>query len=44
MGKYAITLIDRQTKKTTVVWIEATNRQEAKQIAMRDYGIAYEIK
>ena len=44
MTKYAIRLIDRQNKKQVIVYIEAKNLQEAKQIAMRDYGLAYEIK
>ncbi len=44
MAKYAIRLIDRQSKKQVIVYIEAKNLQEAKQIAMRDYGLAYEIK
>jgi hypothetical protein len=44
MAKYAIRLIDRQNKKQVIVYIEAKNLQEAKQIAMRDYGLAYEIK
>ena len=44
MANYAIRLIDRQSKKQVIVYIEAKNLQEAKQIAMRDYGLAYEIK
>lgn len=44
MAKYAVILKDRQTKKQKTVWIEAKNMQEAKQIAMKDYGVAYEIK
>ncbi|WP_315521499.1 hypothetical protein [Leptotrichia wadei] len=44
MAKYAIRLIDRQNKKQVIVYIEAKNLQEAKQIALRDYGLAYEIK
>ena len=34
---------DRQTGKVTILIIEAKNTQEAKQIAMRDYGRSYEI-
>ena len=33
----------RQTGKVTILRIEAKNTQEAKQIAMRDYGHSYEI-
>lgn len=32
-----------QTGKVTILRIEAKNTQEAKQIAMRDYGRSYEI-
>ena len=34
---------DRQTGKVITLRIEAKNTQEAKQIAMRDYGHSYEI-
>lgn len=44
MRKFVITLVDRQTKKPTTVMIEAKSHQEAKAIAMRDYGVAYIIK
>lgn len=44
MAKFIVTLIDRQTKKRITVSIEAKSIQEAKMIAMRDYGVAYEIK
>ena len=41
--KYAIRVRDRQTKKVTTIQIIADSRQEAIKIAMRDYGVAYEI-
>ena len=44
MAVWTITLIDRQTKKKTTVRIEAKNNGEAKAIAIRDYGVAYEVK
>lgn len=44
MSKYQVTLVDRQTNKSTIILIEAKNYQEAKSIAMRDYGLAYIIK
>ncbi len=44
MATWTITLIDKQTKKRTTVKIEAKNNGEAKAIAMRDYGVAYEVK
>ena len=37
MAKFQVTLRDRQTNEKKVVWIEAKNSQEAKQIAMRDF-------
>jgi len=44
MIKFTIRLINRKSKKQTIVYIEVKNFQEAKQIAMRDYGLAYEVK
>ena len=44
MIKHAIRLKDRKTGKQTIVYIEAISFREAKQIAMRDYGLAYEIQ
>lgn len=43
MAKCSVRIKDRQTGKITTVYIEANNSNEAKAIAMRDYGIAYEI-
>lgn len=43
MSKYSIRVKDRQTGKITTIYIEANNSNEAKAIAMRDYGVAYEI-
>ena len=43
MARYSIRIKDRQRGKTTTVYIEANNSNEAKAIAMRDYGVAYEI-
>ena len=37
MAKFQFTLRDRHTNEKRVVWIEAKNSQEAKQIAMRDF-------
>ena len=37
MAKFQVILRDRQTNEKRVVWIEAKNSQEAKQIAMRDF-------
>lgn len=34
---------DRQTGQVITLRIEASSTQEAKQIAMRDYGHSYEI-
>ncbi len=42
--RYPIRLKDRETGKVIVVHIEAKSFTEAKQIAMRDYGLAYEIQ
>ena len=44
MTNYQITLKDRQTGKIKTVIITAKNGNEAKAIAMREYGIAYEVK
>ena len=43
MAKYSVHLKDRQTGKKTQVSIDAKNSQEAKQIAMKEYGHSYEI-
>ena len=44
MTNYQITLKDRQTGKIKTVIITAKNGNEAKAIAMREYGRAYEVK
>lgn len=45
MSVYAITVKDRQTGKTQVIRVEAKkNIVEAKQIVMKDYGVAYKVK
>lgn len=44
MAKYNVVVKDRQTGKQTTVLVEAKSYQEAKQIAMRDYGHSYEVK
>ena len=43
MAKFTVHLKDRQTGKKTYVSIDAKNGQEAKQIAMKEYGHSYEI-
>lgn len=40
---YAIRIKDRQTGKILVIKIAAKSIQEARQIAAKDYGVAYEI-
>lgn len=42
--KFAFVLVDRQTGKKTTVLVEAKTRQEAKHIAMRDFGHSYQIQ
>ena len=42
--RYPIRLKDRETGKIKVIHIEAKSFEEAFQIAMRDYGLAYEVK
>ena len=44
MAVYTFTLKDKQTGKIQYVKIEAKTRQEAKQIALRDYGVAFEVR
>ena len=41
--KYSFRIKDRQTGKITTVKITAKNGNEAKAIAMREYGRAYEV-
>ena len=43
MAKFTVRLKDRQTGKITHVSIDAKSSQEAKQIAMKEYGHSYEI-
>ena len=43
MTTYQIKLKDRQTGKITTVKITVKNGNEAKAIAMREYGRAYEV-
>lgn len=43
MVTYAIRIKDRQTGKILVIKIAAKSVQEARQIAAKDYGVAYEI-
>lgn len=43
MVTYAIRIKDRQTRKILVIKIAAKSIQEARQIAAKDYGVAYEI-
>ena len=43
MAKFTVQLKDRQTGKRTHVSIDAKSSQEAKQIAMKEYGHSYEI-
>lgn len=43
MSKWNIRVKDRQTGKITTVFIESKTVQEARQIAMRDYGHSYEV-
>lgn len=43
MVTYAIRIKDRQTGKILVIKIAAKSIQEARQIAAKDYSVAYEI-
>lgn len=43
MSKFPIRIKDRQTGRSETIWIEANSRNEAKAIAMREYGRAYEV-
>ena len=43
MLTYTIRIKDRQTGKILMIKIAAKSIQEAKQIAAKDYGVAYEI-
>ena len=43
MVTYAIRIKDRQTGKILIIKIAAKSIQEARKIAAKDYGVAYEI-